>query len=89
MSKSDEVIPRSWLIRQVSVEKAESNNTCDGVAFGCSSSEWAKLKTKLIPGDEVWEFSSPVESWRNLAGRAGIAIVRDQKVVDCLVTMLN
>ena len=41
------------------------------------------------PDDEIWEFSSSLESWQYLAGRAGAALVRDGTVIDACVTALN
>jgi len=37
----------------------------------------------------LWTFMSPKESWENLAGRAGIAVVRDGIPVMVMTTMLN
>ena len=41
------------------------------------------------PDDEVWEFSSSRDSWEHLAGRAGLAFVRERTVIDAYVTMMN
>lgn len=46
-----------------------------------------ELPTK--PDDEVWEFSSSRDSWEHLAGRAGLALVRERIVIDAYVTMMN
>ena len=43
----------------------------------------------LQEGDELWEFRSPRESWANMAGRAGIALVRNGEVVASIVTRMN
>jgi len=40
-------------------------------------------------GDVVWRFSSPPDSWRYLAGRAGFALVRDGKIVHSRMTILS
>jgi len=40
-------------------------------------------------GDELWEFCSSWESWQKLAGRAGIALVRNGEVVASVDTMMN
>jgi len=45
------------------------------------------LPTK--PDDEVWEFASPPESWKHLAGRAGLALVRERTVIDAYVTLMS
>ena len=48
-----------------------------------------KRTAAIKPGDELWTFMSPPDSWKNLAGRAGIALVRDGKPVSILVTFMN
>jgi hypothetical protein len=40
-------------------------------------------------GDEFWRFSSPPEQWAALAGRGGIALVRDGRLVAHVVTVLS
>lgn len=50
----------------------------------------AKDPTLVIQdGDVVWRFRSPRESWTHLAGRAGLALVRDGQVVHYRVTILS
>ena len=41
------------------------------------------------PDDEVWEFSSSQDSWQHLAGRAGLALIRERTVIDAYVTMMS
>jgi hypothetical protein len=84
-----DVIPRQWLDRETSVEQAESENMVQGVAFGARNDAWQQLKTSLQPGDSLWTFRSSVESFRARAGRCGIALVRNGKLVKQLVTMMN
>ena len=43
----------------------------------------------MQPGDELWEFRSGRESWQHLAGRAGIALMRDGREVASLITMMS
>ncbi len=50
---------------------------------------WEAFKGKMIRGDELWEFSSPPETWHMLLGRAGIALVRKGKAIDWIVTAMN
>jgi hypothetical protein len=57
--------------------------------FGYANGEWEALKNTMQPGDEFWTFASSPASWRALAGRAGLALVRDGKIVATIVTMLN
>ena len=78
-------IPKEWLHKQVSVTDVEKDiqNSEPLVA------RWNSLKAGLEPGDEVWSFMSPADTWKHLAGRAGYAIVRDGNPVDGMITMLN
>jgi hypothetical protein len=43
----------------------------------------------MQPNDELWTFSSPPCTWEDLAGRAGIVMVRDGTAIEIIVTMLN
>lgn len=48
-----------------------------------------RFRLPMKPDDEVWEFSSSPDSWEHLAGRAGLALVRDRTVVDAYVTLMS
>jgi hypothetical protein len=48
-----------------------------------------RVKVRLMPGDELWTFSGPPDSWQALAGRSGFALVRAGRVIDHIVTRLN
>lgn len=41
------------------------------------------------PGDQLYRFSSPPETWRMMMGRAGIALVHDGKSISYIETMMN
>jgi hypothetical protein len=57
--------------------------------FGALNDRWEALKARMQPGDELWTFQSSAESWRDLAGRAGVALVRKGAIVERLITMMN
>jgi hypothetical protein len=57
--------------------------------FGHANGQWVDLKAAMRPGDELWTFASSLESWQALAGCAGIALVRDGKIVATMITMVN
>ena len=57
--------------------------------FGGLNAEWEALKARMQPGDQLWTFTSSWQSWRDLAGRAGIALVRKGQIIERLVTMMN
>jgi hypothetical protein len=50
---------------------------------------WRGHFAQMAPGDEIWKFSSSPESWACLAGRAGIALVRDGKIVDSITLVVS
>jgi hypothetical protein len=94
------VIPASWLIKKTSVAEAEADHPGmrDERAqqhpelarpFGALNAKWEALKADMQPNDELWTFSSPPRTWEDLAGRAGIALVRDGIAIEIIVTMLN
>ncbi len=50
---------------------------------------WEDLMAGAHDGDELWEFRSPAWTWRKLMGRAGLVRVRDGRVAESLLTMMN
>lgn len=87
---------KEWLTRMITVEEAEAANSVQNerlgpnpVAFGFINDRWKEFLGRMAPGDELWEFMSSPESWACLAGRAGIALVREGEIVDSILTMMN
>ena len=85
-----------WLLDQVTVEKAEAMNLVqidglgpDPIPFGYINDRWRALMLRMREGDELRHFRSPPKSWQDMHGRAGIALVRNGKVIDHIVTELN
>ena len=87
---------KDWLERKVTIEEAEARNMVrdsrlgtQGVPFGFTNQQWKALVARMVEGDELWEFNSPADTWQNLCGRAGIALVRNGEVIDAIITMMN
>jgi hypothetical protein len=87
---------KNWLQRRVSVEEAEQQNMIlddrlgpKAVPFGFMNEEWKAFVAQMVEGDELWEFTSPADTWQNLCGQKGIAIVRNGEVLSSLVTEMN
>lgn len=57
--------------------------------FDEAKSRLEKLVTDCKDTDEFWVFCTPRDTWQHLFGRAGIALVRDGKVVEAIITALN
>ena len=51
--------------------------------------EYLRIKTYLWEGDEVWGFHSGKGSFKALHGSAGIAVVRDGKVIEAIEIMCS
>jgi hypothetical protein len=91
-----DVIPKKWLKKQTTVEKAEKAHLVTDrqlgqkpVPFGFINARWEKFKAGIRIGDELWEFESPGESWVDLSGRAGLCIVRKGRIIDAIITRMN
>lgn len=74
-SDQEEMI--SNIVREVSPED-----------FTKESAEW-KVTKQIEPGDRIFMFDSSSLAWELMAGRQGYLIVRDNKIVDVITTMLN
>jgi hypothetical protein len=82
-------VSADWLTERVSVEEAEALHMHEGHPFGSLNREWNYLKSTMQAGDELWNFSSSRESWEQLFGREGVAVVRDGKPMIGIVTLMN
>lgn len=74
------LVPPGWLQDPITFQEA------DGQYRGA---EWDSIKRQMQPGDRLVPFVSTFESWEHHAGRAGIALVRDSKVVAAMVSFMN
>jgi hypothetical protein len=90
------VIPKEWLQCLITIADAESQHVViderlgdKPIPFGFMNYAWRNLMQLYKPGDELWIYRSSDESWRHLAGRTGIALVRDGVVIDDVVTLMN
>lgn len=86
----------AWLTKKVTVEQAEAEHLVrderlgpEPVPFGFMRQDWKQLIAEMQPGDELWEFESPLDTWQHLCGRAGFAIVRNNNPIASLVTRMN
>ena len=80
-----EHIPEDWLHKQITFEQIEKESP----PLGFLNNDWNELSRYRQQGDELWEFDSPADHWVSLCGRAGIALVRNKKVVCAIVTEMN
>ncbi|WP_404425822.1 hypothetical protein [Nibricoccus sp. IMCC34717] len=64
----------AWVTGEVTI--ADARNDCGGDFQG-------------VDRDRVFKFSSPQETWENLCGREGYIVVRDGRIVQTIVTLMN
>ena len=92
--------PQAWLRQQIGLLQFERWGTgIDPMAEGSPAAltrggervrkDLLDLKFLMLPGDELWTFSSPPEDWSNLGGRAGIALFRAGRPVGHVITSMN
>ncbi len=75
---------QAWLTTATSVEVHDAS-----MSGGSLRQQWLELRAFMRPGDALWRFSSPRDSWRRRGGRAGLCVVRAGAVVYTLVTVMN
>jgi hypothetical protein len=85
-----------WLQNRLTIAEAEAaymvqHNRLgtEPIPFGFQRDQWLALLAQMQEGDELWQFSNSQDAWAHRCGRAGIALVRNGKVVDSIVTELN
>ncbi len=99
-ARAEGPVPREWLDQRQDIAALEAQNTYPNDEratrfpelkrpFGFMNKQWEALKAQMRPGDEIWTFASPPDSWRNFHGRAGVALVRDGVAIDSITTRVN
>jgi hypothetical protein len=83
-----EKFPVEWLRRKTTIEEVEEKEITEKSHY-LMLREWRMFKSSMKPGDELWEFCSPQETWAELMGRAGYVILRKGETVAEIVTMEN
>lgn len=74
---------QSWLKRRVEVHEflAQTHEDPTGIK------EW--IDSNMQSGDALWEYDTGPESWNDLCGEMGYAIVRSGKVIEFIMLMMN
>jgi hypothetical protein len=85
----NEFVPTNWLFDPVDMEEIESEWLDKPGPYGVPSDEWFKLKAQMKEGDEMRVFSSPPNFWEHHAGRSGYALVRENRAIAGIVTLMN
>lgn len=59
------------------------------VPFGFQNDRWDEFKSKYQDGDKIYYFISDRESWKGLYGREGYVLMRNEKIINVIVTKLS
>ena len=86
-------IEQQWLKYQINTAEFLSNGLVSFPEIGIRDYQLDLEKLSLLKNlessDELWIFSSPKEDWDTLCGRAGIAKVRDNQIIDFYGIFMN
>jgi hypothetical protein len=86
-------IEHQWLKYQINTIEFLSNRLVSFPEIGIRDYqvdlENVNLLQNLQSSDELWIYSSPKEDWDTLCGRAGIAQVRDNQIIDSYGIFMN
>src|SRR4030095_6853675 len=99
------MIPETWLKERLETTDAQELFKRELMSSGLSEADmqkllargpsphrtgkWRAFNRRMVAGDELWFFESPPETWSNLVGRAGCALVRSRRIVDSIVSRVN
>ena len=85
-----------WLDEQTTLEQVEAEHLVEDerlpggkAVFGFINDQWEALKARFQEGDQWWNYCSDHDSWVQLAGRAGVALVRDDKIVGAITSRMS
>jgi len=83
----DYVTIASEEIKSFGLEKGGEREFLQRIAKEPPPERWKEFIRNMQPNDELWYYKSPKETWENLSGCAGYAIVRSGKIVSHLNTV--
>ena len=62
-------LPLEYLTERVTEEQVIAENLHDGRPFGHVHDDWERLKARMQPGDELWNFAPPSRNVMQFMGR--------------------
>lgn len=93
MPEDDRTLPAELLEFCLAIRDADGLRPLTDGEPSPTASGWRRIAdswaAEMEPGDEIWTWSTPRWTWENLCGRGGLALVRDGKPVDHVMTLMN
>ncbi|MEW4456312.1 hypothetical protein AB1L30_26855 [Bremerella sp. JC817] len=90
---NSEAIPREWLTAPTTVDEilATCSNPDPAVAEMARHylNQAGGLFQQMVPGDELWNYSTPDAAWAANQGQAGLAVLREGQIVDSVCMARN
>jgi len=85
-----ENIPAEWLTEETTVDLLREK--LSNLPVSMREKSWRAILTfseSMKTGDRLWRYSSSEESWERKCGSAGLAIVREGKIVAAVQLIRN
>ena len=67
----------------------EDDGRVPHVPFGFNNANWVKFKAQRTDSTELRSFSSSTEDWEKGMGSEGYVLIANEKIVACIVTIMN
>jgi hypothetical protein len=82
--EGDDFVPtKEFLTKKLHIEDFDSYD------WQMPKKLWLEMKQQIRQGDELWQFTTLPKTWENLHGRAGIALVRDGRIINSVVIVMS
>ena len=84
--------PVEWLTEKSSFAEFENvffNEGTENQTITKTRFEASDMRDRFLSTDEIWLYNSPTSYWKNLGGRAGLALVRKGRPIAYTTTSMN
>jgi hypothetical protein len=89
LETNDYVTLVSEEIKLFGLSEKDEREALEFLAKTLPHKRWEEFIRAMEPGDELWHYKSPKETWNSLCGRAGYAIVRKGEIVSFWNTVVS
>ncbi len=90
---SEQTVPKEWLTEKTTMEEIVATCAHPDPQIAAVAKHYLTQATGFVdqmqPGDELWNYSTPDSFWASNQGDAGLAIVRDDEIVESVCMVRN